>query len=688
MRRLAGGARVGGLAGALAGVLDATLASLRAPVLVPTFVVSIGLFAIFGALAGVLATPFARALQRAWAPVLAERTDRGAFAVTLVGIAVAAAAGFVALGRWALESEPPLVLVAVLVASVTAGGLAIAGELERRLVGRPRAQLLASAVVIGVAMVLVRGLVDVGEGIDLRPLAVLAVFGLAALALVALPALPRPRVVAGALAVLAVAAPAVLATRLDARFVAARHAPLSGVLARTFGRVLDLDADGFNPLLGEGDCAPLDGDVHPFGDEQPGNGTDDDCFAGDVDPGALAARAAAPLPTAPPANAPHIVLVTIDTLRADRLGTYGYARDTTPTLDAIAAEGAVFERAYSSSPVTDRSLPTLLAGLYPSMFTEALSYDAHELAERRTLWPEVLQAAGWRTVVVSTTEILQRDNLDQGIDDLDLAAAVKKEATEVTSRAIGKLHAHAAGSAGTPLFLWVHYYDPHGPYEPPLEYRRWDDRGRSTQANRSDRYDAEIAYVDDQISRIVRMLRRLQMWDDTLVVVTSDHGEEFMDHGGWYHAEELYDESVRVPLVVRMPGAAARRIAEPVGLVDVGPTVLELVGLPLVQASEGRSQAPAITGTGAVAEHPIVLEQWRHKTDEVQKIAVVRGHAKLILDLQNQLWELYDLALDPGELHNRWDEDRETAQALREILLDYWQRVRAARSLGLREGSF
>jgi arylsulfatase A-like enzyme len=688
VRRLANAATIGGLAGALAGVLDAAFACMRGPVLALAFVVSIGLFAIFGALAAVLATPFARALRRAWTPVLAECSDLRAFWLTAAGIAILATAGFVGVGRWALEAEPPLVLVAVAVAVLAGAGLVIAFELELRLRGRPRAQLIVAALVLGVAMPIARALVDAGEGIDLRPLAVLAVFAVAALALATAPALPHARLLVAALAVFAVAAPAVLASRSDARFVAARHAPLSGLLARIIGRVLDFDGDGFNPLIGEGDCAPLDGDVHPFGEEQPGNSRDDDCFAGDVDPAVLAAREPAPLPTALPANAPHVVLVTIDTLRADRLGTYGYPRDTTPNIDAIAAEGAVFERAYSSSPVTDRSLPTLLGGLYPSMYTEALQYDAHELADRRTLWPELLQAAGWRTVAVSTTEILLRDNLDQGISDLDLASVVTKEANEVTSRAIAKLQSHAAESASTPLFLWVHYYDPHGPYEPPLEYRQWDDRGRSTGANRSDRYDAEVAYVDDQLSRIVRMLRRLQMWDRTLVVVTSDHGEEFMDHGGWYHAEELYDESVRVPLVVRMPGAAAVRIAEPVGLVDLGPTILELVGLAAPQGIEGRSQAAAVTGDGAVAEHPIVLEQWRHKTDTVQKIAVVRGSAKLILDLQNQLWELYDLALDPREQHNRWDEDRETGEALREILLEYWQRVRAARALALPEGSF
>ncbi len=688
MRRLAKGAWIGGAAGAIAGVLDATLACLRGPPLAFAFVVSIGLFALFGAIGGALATMPALALARAWAPAIAERTDVRALGLVGLVALVGAAQVFVALGRWAFESEPPLLLVAVLVAASIAAGPAIAGELEARLAGKPRAQLLVLAVVLGIAMLLVRGLVDAGEGVDLRPFAVLATFGLAALALVAVP-VAHARFVALALVAFVVAAPAVLATRLDARFVAARHAPLSGLAARTLGRVVDLDGDGFNPLFGEGDCAAFDGDVHPFGDELAGNGRDDDCFAGDVDPDELAARTPVPLSAARPADAPHVVLVTIDTLRADRVGAYGYPRDTTPTIDRLASEGALFERAYSSSPVTDRSLPTMLGGLYPSMYTEAIDYEAHELADRRVLFPERLQAAGWRTVIVSSTEILLRDNLDQGIDDLDLRSVMEKDATIVTTRALEKLLAHEHDATRVPLFLWVHYYDPHGPYEPPRTYRRWDDGGRASAENRSARYDAEVAYVDDEMSRIVGMLKRLGMWDRTVFVVTSDHGEEFMDHGGWYHAEELYDESVRVPLVVRMPGLHAHRIAAPVGLVDLGPTLLELVGVtPSGPEIEGRSQAAAVLGTGDVVAHPIVLEQWKHKTDEVQKIAIVQGGAKLILDLPNQLWELYDLAGDPQETVNRWDDDPTTAAALREPLLEYWQRVRAARALASPNGSF
>ncbi|HET6583019.1 MAG TPA: sulfatase [Nannocystaceae bacterium] len=688
MPRFLHGAFVGAGAGVIAGVLDAGLAGARGPVLALALVVSCGLFAGFGGVLGALASPIASALHRAWAPAIAAHGDRRSWGLTLFGAAMVGAAAFVALGRWAFASDPALVLVLVLALVLGVGGLVLALELGPRLRGRPRVQLVVATVELGVAMLLVRGLVDAGEGVDLRAVAVLAVAALAAVALAAAPRLPGARAIAIAIVALVVAAPAVLATSLSARFVAARHAPLSGSAARALGRVLDLDGDGFNPLFGAGDCAPFDGDVHPFGDEIADNGRDDDCWAGDVDSAELAARPAPPLPTALPPAAPHIVLVTVDTLRADRLGAYGYARDTTPMIDRIAAESTVFERAYSSSPVTDRSLPTLLGGLYPSMYTEALTWAAHEIAERRVLWPEVLAAAGWHTVVVTSTEVLSRDNLDQGIAELDLAPAQSKDASHATSVAFLELQEHARERPGTPLFLWVHYYDPHGPYDPPRQFRRWDDGGPHTRANRSDRYDAEVAYVDDEIGRLVALLRRTKLWPTTIFVVTSDHGEEFMDHGGWYHAEELYDESVRVPLVVRVPGLAAQRIAEPVGLVDLGATVLELAGLGAHALGEGRSLAPAIRGEADVETHPIVLEQWKHKTDEVQKLAVVRGRDKLILDLPNQLWELYDLVDDPAELHNRWSEDAATAEELRALVLDYWQRVRAARALALAGGSF
>src|SRR5690606_38235573 len=120
-----------------------------------------------------------------------------------------------------------------------------------------------------------------------------------------------------------------------------------------------------------------------------------------------------------------------------------------------------------------------------------------------------------------------------------------------------------------------------------------------------------------------------------------DHGEEFLEHGGWYHAEELYDESVRVPLLVRLPGGqgGGRRIAQTVGLVDLMPTILELVDIAPPAGIEGRSQAAAVRGDGPVDEHPIFLDQWKHKTDRVQKIGVVDGVHKLVLDLENQLFE-------------------------------------------------
>jgi arylsulfatase A-like enzyme len=688
VRRLASGVLVGGLAGALAGVVDAVLACARGSFSTVAFPVAIGLLGACGAIAGLVATPGVLALRRAWEPALASRPDIRAFWSTVGAAAIAAAAGFVALGRWSLVAEPPLVLVAAVVVCVVAAGLTVAGPFEALLRGRPRVQIVVVAIVLGLALLLVRGLVAAADTLDLRPFAVLGVFAGAAIGIGVLPRLPRRRAAALALAAFAIAGPLLLATRLDARFIVARHAPLSGVAARALGRVLDLDGDGFNPLFGEGDCAPFDGDIHPFGEEQPGNGRDDDCFAGDLDPAELAQRAASPLPDGLPPEPLHLVLVTIDTLRADRVGAYGYPRETTRTIDGVAQDAVVFERVYSSAPATGRAMPTVLGGLYPSMFSEIHDPESDEIADRRLLFPEILQAAGWRTVAVSSTEILERDNIDQGLDELDLDGVVKKDAADTTTRAVAKLQALADADSAAPFFLWVHYYDPHGPYEAPRQYRQWDDGGKSTAENRSDRYDAEVAYVDDELDRIVRKLRRLGLWDRTIFVVTSDHGEEFMDHGGWYHAEEVYDESLRVPLVVRVPGNDVRRIDAPIGLVDLGPTLVELLGLPAPEGIEGRSQAAAVLGTGAVQEHPIFLEQWKHKTDIVQKIAVVRGHDKLILDLQNQLWELYDLASDPGEQVNRWDVDRRTAAELRELLLGYWQRVRAARALGLPDGAF
>jgi choline-sulfatase len=682
-RAIAHGAYAGALAGALAGIGDAAFTLGRAGGPAIYLLVAMGVCAAAGGLLGAFAWPVLARLAKGWRTLLAP--DRSI--ATTVAAAVSAgsllAGACWAVGSWAFSAGSPRGLWLVWIAAAAMWLSILLGRMVARS-DRRRRWIALALVGLADAGALIAATRVAAETIDVRPAAIAALYFVA---LVGFALRVRPqRWPALTLLALALAGPPTLLRSPNLHLLAARHAPVTGLAVRAFAHLLDLDGDGWSILGEPADCAPFDGDVHPLGDEIPDNGRDDDCFDGDLPASAVAARREDPRPAIPEHPRPNILLVTIDTLRADRLGTYGYARATSPTLDALAKRGVVFERAYASSPVTDRSLPTMLGGLYPSMYSEALDFQNHEIAPRRVLLAERLRDAGYRTAMVSSTEIVERLRLNEGIDELDAAPVDTKKATRVTMRATAMLGRLLAAEG--PWFLWVHYFDPHGPYEAPHRHRLWDDHGPSTEANRSDRYDGEVHYVDAEIGRLFQFLARRGAEEGTLVVVTADHGEEFFDHGGWYHAEELYDESVRVPWIVAGPGVVPGRVVPTVGLVDLMPTLLGLVDVPAPTGIEGRSQAAAVTGTGPAQAHPVVLEQWKHKTDRVQKLAVVDGTDKLILDLDHRLWERYDLQADPHEHDNRWGTDAERDEALRALLLAYWQQVRAARVLALPEGSF
>jgi hypothetical protein len=242
----------------------------------------------------------------------------------------------------------------------------------------------------------------------------------------------------------------VLVTQPAVRLVAARYSPATERVTRIVARVADLDGDGFSPLGGEGDCAPFDGSVHPFAVDVPGDGVDQDCHDGDLDPGVLPPRelAAAAVPTSK--KRPNVVFVSVETLRADHTGFLGYARPTTPKLDAWADGGAVFERAYTVAPVTDRVMPAWLGGMYPSMYVEALDYQTHVMGAQRELLTERLQAAGYRTIVLQSYHLFEDHGLAQGVDDLTiLRNPVTQDARSTTSQDAAKGPPAARGGAGS-----------------------------------------------------------------------------------------------------------------------------------------------------------------------------------------------------------------------------------------------
>ena len=372
--------------------------------------------------------------------------------------------------------------------------------------------------------------------------------------------------------------------------------------------------------------------------------------------------------TAAPAARPalNVLLVTLDTTRADRLGSYGHAAARTRHLDRLAAEGVRFETAIAPAPITLPSHSSLLTGLYP--FEHGVRNNGNfYLAERFETLATRLKARGYHTGAFVSSFILDRRyGLDRGFDVYDdrmegeYAQVVTLQAErrgDRTALALGRFIDERAKQPEAPFFAWLHLYDPHEPYRPPLPFR---------DLFAKDPYDGEIAFTDAIVASVLDRLRLAGLIDRTLVVVTGDHGESLGEHGESTHSMFLYEGAIRVPLVFWRPGLvpAGRVVADPVRLVDVAPTLLELIGAPALVAPHARSLVPLFEGRGGGAPAPAYSETLLPKfyMNWAPLRSLRDGRYKLI-DAPRP--ELYDLATDPGESKNLYGERSQTAQALR-----------------------
>ena len=387
---------------------------------------------------------------------------------------------------------------------------------------------------------------------------------------------------------------------------------------------------------------------------------------------------ASPEPAAastPPGAPPSIVLVTIDTLRADHVSAYGYARETTPHLDALAAGGARFETAYAVSSTTGPSHATLFTSRYPDEHGVTkngvpLPADVPVLAER-------LRDAGYETAAfVSSFVVERRFGLARGFDHYDddfrgaahssplrrweghvLEAPYDRRAGETTERALAWL---AARHDARPFFLWVHYFDPHSPYDPPAPHRQafLESSDPTSPRHAIDLYDGDVHYADAELGRLLAALAL----HAPLTLVTADHGEGLWDHGYLEHGVFLYEEMVRVPWVVHWPGRvpAGSTLGGLAAHVDLVPTLAGLTGLDLLADPRGRDLAPLLLrGEAPDPERRVHLQrrhyepgQRGHVRVEGPKHAIRVDRWKLIVSPGELGLELFDLARDPRELHN------------------------------------
>ncbi len=375
---------------------------------------------------------------------------------------------------------------------------------------------------------------------------------------------------------------------------------------------------------------------------------------------------------------PNVLLVVVDTLRSDRVGCYGSRRDTTPNMDALAADGVRFARAYATAPWTMPSVGSMITGLYPSSCMTTGTFG--KFPDRLVTLAEILKQEGYATTgIVSHFLLGERFNFHQGLDTcLESEAGDYNHVSTpgVTRQAVEALRRFS--KIERPFFMMVHYFDPHYNYvnHPEYEFAASSagrlDGTQSITALRAmlddmtveeigflkDLYDEEIRSTDAGIGRLLGTLRELALYDQTIVILVADHGEEFLAHGWLGHTKTLYEELVHVPLIIRVPGekAGGRVVRSRVSLVSLTPTILDLAGIePASRHFQGASLAPLMERDVVDLSTTIFCEvdfDSRRPIDagkKTHKKAVIWDRYKLIRDDTSSKIELYDLQDDPDE---------------------------------------
>ena len=359
--------------------------------------------------------------------------------------------------------------------------------------------------------------------------------------------------------------------------------------------------------------------------------------------------------TRPAPKGPNLLLVTIDTLRADHVGVYGAADAQTPVLDRLAAEGTRFTTAIASAPLTLPSHASILTGLYPPH--HGVRYNGiSRLQPSFDTLTERLRDAGYATgAVVGSYVLAGKYGLDQGFEHYDddtrsRGDPAERPASEVTNGALAWLE-----RAERPFFLWVHYYDPHERYAPPAPFAaRFEERP----------YDGEIAYVDAELGRLLDALVTRGDLEETLIAVTSDHGESLGEHAELTHSYSLYDAVLAVPLVFRGPGVPPARVVEGVvRSVDMAPTLSSLLDLPPLGESDGIDLSPlwadASPPSDRFAYAETLATRLEHGWSPLFAIRTRDHHY-----VRAPRPELYDLASDPEQLSNQIGSQPETQTAV------------------------
>ncbi|MGH9703964.1 MAG: sulfatase-like hydrolase/transferase [Candidatus Acidiferrales bacterium] len=367
-------------------------------------------------------------------------------------------------------------------------------------------------------------------------------------------------------------------------------------------------------------------------------------------------------------DSPNVLLVTIDTLRVDHLACYGYANIHTPNMDQLSAAGARFANAYSAIPITLPSHTVILTGTYP-MHTGMHDFGGNKLNPSQATLATLLHAQGYATgAVVGSAVLDSRFGLNRGFDfyysnfDFNRLSEsnlddMERPGNEVVDRGLAWL----AKNGQKKFFLWLHMYDPHFPYHPPAPF--------STEY-KTHPYDGEIAFDDAQLGRVVRYLKEKNLYDRTLIVLAADHGEGLGEHGEKTHGFFIYNSTLHVPLIIKLPAsraAAPRVVKSSVGLVDIAPTILSVTGTGVPKEMQGRNLLPLMGGAEDKTPTELYAETYlpRIHFDWSELRGNLVGNYKFI---EAPKPELYDLAADPRESHNLFYDKKLVADGMQKRL--------------------